>query len=137
MDTAFKVVYSLVVAILLVLVVILGMRTFYEEPDHIGFMVDEERKDYFRNVFIIANAIGVVAISAGLFLFFRRVEAMPLGLLLGGTGVVIYGWVELGRGPGESVGTAPLFAIAAVGLAIVLAAGYWFLGRRPATGGGG
>jgi len=197
MDTAFKVAYSLVVTLLLVLVVILGMRTFYDEPDHpvypnyyqgapppliekggiyceplrdvcyIGgveatpeleatlsdadksYLQDQrefaekqrdyenERKDYFRNVFIIATALGVAAIGAALFLFFRRVEAMPLGLLLGGIGVVIYGWIESARGPDEAVGTAPLFAVVAVGLAAVLAAGYWFLGKRkPAEGAG-
>jgi len=194
MDIAFKTGYSLVVAILLVLVVILGMRTFYDEPDYPvypnqdapppfiekkiyceplrdvcyvqgveatpeleatlsdaekSYLQDQrefaekqrdfenERKDYFRNVFIIATALGVAAIGAALFLFFRRVEAMPLGLLLGGIGVVIYGWIESARGPDEAVGTAPLFAVVAVGLAAVLAAGYWFLGKRKSAEGAG
>jgi len=79
--------------------------------------------------------LAVLAIGAGIYLFFRRVEAMPLGLLLGGIGVVIYGWVESARGPDEAVGTAPLFAVVAVGLALVLAAGYWFLGKRSAPSG--
>jgi len=194
MDIAFKTGYSLVVAILFVLVVILGMRTFYDEPDYPDYPIyqggyqggpplgaekgiycdalrdvcyvqgvettpeleatlsdaeksylkdqrefaqaqrdfENERKDYFRNVFMIATALGVAAIGAALFLFFRRVEAMPLGLLLGGIGVVIYGWIESARGPDEAVGTAPLFAVVAVGLVAVLAAGYWFLGKRQA-----
>ncbi len=192
MDTAFKVGYSLVVAILLVLVVILGMRTFYDEPDdpiyppppflggpeskaiycdpfqdacyvdgrqitpdvettltsaQKSILRDQrefaqkqrdyqnDRKDYFRNVFIVASVLGVLAIGAGIYLFFRRVEAMPLGLLLGGIGVVIYGWVESARGPDEAVGTAPLFAVVALGLVLVLAAGYWFLGKRSAPSG--
>src|SRR2546428_8525511 len=99
MDTVFKVGYSLVVAILLVLVVILGTRTFYSEPSGpSGYnpagqqAYNDERDDYFRNVFIVANVLGVAAVAVGLYLF-RRVEAMPLGLLLGGVGVVIYGWV--------------------------------------------
>lgn len=188
MDTAFKVGYSLVVAILLVLAVILGQRTFYDEPDYPGFQpgfseptksiycnpsdddacyingvlatpeveaglsesdrsflrqqrevaqrqrdYENDREDYFRNVFIIATVTGLLAIGAGLFLFFRRIEAMPLGLLLGGIGVVIYGWVESARGPDEALGTGPLFAVAAVGLVAVLAAGYWFLGRRESS----
>jgi hypothetical protein len=190
MDIAFKTGYSLVVAILFVLVVILGVRTFYDEPDYPVYPVyqggppysekgiycdppprdacyiqgveitperqatlsdaeksyledqrefaerqrdfENERKDYFRNVFIVATALGVAAIGAALFLFFRRVEAMPLGLLLGGVGVVIYGWIESARGPDEAVGTAPLFAVVAVGFVAVLAAGYWFLGKREA-----
>lgn len=191
MDIAFKTGYSLVVAILFVLVVILGVHTFYDEPDYPDYPIyrggppplmekgiycepprdacyiqgvevtpeleatlsdaeksylqdqrefakkqrdfENERKDYFRNVFVIATALGVAAIGAGLFLFFRRVEAMPLGLLLGGISVVIYGWIESARGPDEAVGTAPLFAVVAVGFVAVLAAGYWFLGKRQAS----
>jgi len=37
MQTVFKVVYSLVVAILLVLSVILGTRTLYAEPDQLQY----------------------------------------------------------------------------------------------------
>jgi len=138
MATAFKMAYSLVVAILLVLFVILGTRTFYDEPadpksplpqawqEH-----DEDVVDYHRNVFIVASVLGVAAIAAGLYLF-RRVEAMPLGLLLGGLGVVIFGWAQAAEDFGE-IGMAPLFAVVAVGLAIVLAAGYRFAGlARPA-----
>ena len=139
MDTAFKVGYSLVVAILFVLVVILGQRTFYDEPSATsGYSptgaqgYSDDRDEYFRKVFIFANVLGVAAVAVGLYLF-RRVEAMPLGLLLGGVGVVIYGWVESARGPGEA-STAPLFAVVAVGLVIVLAGGYWFLGTRRVRG---
>ena len=95
----------------------------------------DDRADYHRNVFILASALGVAAIAAGLFLF-RRVEAMPLGLMLGGLGVVIYGWVQAAEDFGE-IGMAPLFAVVAVGLGIVLAAGYWLLGMRGASDGDG
>src|SRR3972149_3754671 len=140
MATAFKMAYSLVVAILLVLFVILGTRTFYDEPESPDFgsryvQYEDERADYHRNVFIIASVLGVAAVAAGLYLF-RRVEAMPLGLVLGGLGVVIFGWVQAAEDFGE-IGMAPLFAVVAVGLAIVLAAGYWLLGTRGAAGGGG
>ena len=115
----------------------MGQRTFYDEPSapcaySPANGCNDERDDYFRNVFIFANVLGVAAVAVGLYLF-RRVEAMPLGLLLGGVGVVIYGWVESARGPGEA-STAPLFAVVAVGLVIVLAGGYWFLGTRRARG---
>ena len=93
---------------------------------------EEDREDYFRNVFIIAHAIGIVAIAVGLFLY-RRVEALPLGLLLGGIGAVIYGWVESSRGP-DTMGTAPLFVVVTVGLVIVLGAGYWFLSVKEGPG---
>jgi len=180
MQTVFKVVYSLVVAILLVLSVILGTRTLYAEPDEPRYQyppvrasdpaycdpdgrcykegrkltaADEasltqeertyvqeqqqfaqDRRDYHRNVFIVASILAVVAVSAGLYLF-RRVEAMPLGLLLGGLGVVIFGWVQTAEDFGE-IGMAPLFAVAVVGLAVVLAVGYWFLGLKRLAGNG-
>jgi hypothetical protein len=79
--------------------------------------------------------LGVAAVAGGLYLF-RRVEAMPLGLLLGGLGVVIYGWVEAAEDFDE-IGAAPMFAVVAVGLGIVLAAGYRFLGLVRPTGGDG
>jgi len=91
--------------------------------------------DYHRNVFIVASVLGVAAVSAGLYLF-RRVEAMPLGLVLGGLGVVIFGWVQAAEDFGE-IGMAPLFAVVAVALGIVLAAGYWLLGMRGASNGDG
>ena len=142
MATAFKLAYSLVVAILLVLFVILGTRTFYNEPDSPTFRssqtweeYEDERADYHRNVFIVASVMGVAAIALGLYLF-RRVEATPLGLLLGGLGVVIFGWVQAAEDFGE-IGEALLFAVVAVGLGIVLAAGYRFLGLVLPTGGDG
>ena len=139
MPTAFKVAYSLAVAILLVLFVVLGTRTFYDEPEGPTYgsyeKYEDERVDYHRNVFILASVLGVGAVAGGLYLF-RRVEAMPLGLLLGGLGVVIYGWVQAAEDFGE-IGMAPLFAVVAVALGIVLAAGYWLLGMRGASDGDG
>ena len=199
MQTLFKLTYSLVVAILFILFVILGIRTFYDEPEapddparainptRVDFPpqpgtgeplycdldrcfkgnreltaedeaelteeerlyvqeerllqeqrrgYEEERADYRRNVFILASVLGVGAVAGGLYLF-RRVEAMPLGLLLGGLGVVNYAWVQAAPDFGE-IGLAPLFVVVAIGLGIVLAAGYRFLGpREPGDGNGG
>ena len=190
MQTLFKLGYSLTVGILLVLFVILGTRTFYDEPEEPRYpsgmppstkdlycdftdqcylngrpltpqeeqqlltaderefikgqreqyrqqrQYEDERADYHRNVFIIASVLGVAAVAGGLAIF-RRVEAMPLGLVLGGLGVVIFGWAQAAEDFDE-IGMAPLFAVVAVGLAIVLAAGYRFLGLvRPAGGDGG
>jgi hypothetical protein len=114
-----------------------GERAFLEEQRDFARRQrghEEAREDYFRNVFIFATALGLVAIAAGLYMF-RRVEALPLGLLLGGIGVIIYGWVESTRGPDETLGTGVLFAIVTVGLIAVLGAGYWFLGGRTRTSG--
>lgn len=194
MQTLFKLAYGLAVAILFVLFVILGTRTFYDEPEaptfpnirppakaapvcdfQTGVCRDsntgrvltsdevakgltesdkfekesreaqreydrkykayrEDRADYHRNVFVLASILGVAAVAGGLYLF-RRVEAMPLGLLLGGIGVVIFGWVQSADDFGE-MGTAPLFGVVAAGLAVILAAGYRFLGLvRPGADG--
>ncbi len=196
MQIVFRLAYSLAVAILFVLFVILGTRTFYDEPEPPSYPTrplpfqekppspgeeplycdpdarcfkagrelmpkdeaqlteeeklyvrdqrefyqrqrdyEDDRVDYHRNVFIIATILGVAAIGAGLYLF-RRVEAMPLGLLLGGLGVVIFAWAQA-AGDFDEIGMAPLFAVVGVGLAVVLAAGYWLLGLpRPAGNGG-
>lgn len=193
MQIVFRLAYSLAVAILFILFVILGIRTFYEEPEEPAYErlfpttkplvpgeelycdfdgrcfkgsheltaedeamltederlliqelrdfyqrqrdYEDERVDYHRNVFIIATALGVGAVVAGLYLY-RRVEALPLGLLLGGFGVVIFGWVQAAEDFDE-IGMAPLFIAVGVGLAIVLAAGYWLFGLGASTGQGG
>jgi len=91
-----------------------------------------EREDYFRDVFVFAGALGIAAIVAGALLF-RRVDALPLGLVLGGIGAISYGWVESSRGPDEA-GEATIFAVATLGLVLVLAGGYWIFGReQPAA----
>jgi len=156
MQVAFKAVYSLVVAGLFVLVVILGTMTFYAEPDQPQYQYPKggdpteqeqmeyarksatyrnERQDYHRNVFTVMGFLGIAAVIVGLVLF-QRVEAMPLGLMLGGVGVVTFGWTQsaTAEDSGE-MGVAPVFAIVAVGLVIVLAAGYRFLGagRTPSS----
>ena len=190
MAALFKVAYSLVVAVLFVLLVILGILTFYKEPLPPSRSVEpyivpgeellscdfeahcykggreltledeaqltegerlfvQERREFYqryqdyeddeadhdRNVLVIATALGVMAVVVGLCLF-RRIEALPLGLLLGGVGAVLFGWVQAADEFGE-IGMAPLFAVVGVGLAIVLAVGYWLLGTRPAGEDGG
>ena len=181
MATAFELGYSLVVAVLFVLLVILGILTFYKEPLPPSRSVEpyivpgeellscdfeahcykggreltledeaqltegerlfvQERREFYqryqdyeddeadhdRNVSVLATALGVTAVVVGLYLF-QRIEALPLGLLVGGIGVVLFGWAHAAEEFGE-IDLAPLFAVAAVGLAIVLAAGYRFLG---------
>jgi hypothetical protein len=135
-QSIFRVAYSLALAILLILFVIFGTRVLFDEPDPPAFAdgeSSEERKDYFRNVFAVAGALGVASIAAGVALF-RRVEALPLGLVLGGIGALLYGWVEWSRGPDEA-GTSVVFAVVTVGLILVLGGGYWFLGRRADASG--
>jgi hypothetical protein len=90
---------------------------------------DERLADNLRLAFAVATAAGVLGIAAAVWLF-RRVETVPLGLMLGGIGSLIYGWVQYMRVPGEA-DTAVTFGIVTAGLVLVLAGGYWFLGRRP------
>lgn len=106
---------------------IAAARDYYEEEDQ----YEDDRRAYFRNAFIIAAFWGVIAI-AGAVVLYRRVEAMPLGFLLGGIGSLIYGWVEWSRGP-EEASTSVTFGIVTIGLVLVLAGGYYFLGGRDSA----
>ena len=94
---------------------------------------EDDRVDHSRNVFIAASILGAMAIVAGLSLF-RRIEAMPLGLLLGGFGVVLFGWIQAGD-EFDEMGAAPPFVAVTIGLATVLTAGYYFLNSRRETEG--
>ncbi len=88
----------------------------------------DDRLDYFRGVFVVSALLAIAAIGAGIYLF-RRVEALPLGLVLGGIGVAAYGWVESSRGDGEAIAMYA-FIISAIGFVVLAAGGYWFLGGR-------
>ncbi len=88
---------------------------------------EDRRDDYHRNVFIIAGFLGVLAIGAGIVLY-REVEALPLGLVLGGIGSVLYGWAESSTGDGDVTEAYP-FVVAAIGLVILLGGGYWTFGK--------
>lgn len=186
MQVVFRLAYALVVAILLILFAILGMRVVYPEPDEPPYPIfpapsakdlycdfqgvcyeagvvltpeaeekltanereyvratrdynsrrhdyQEERRDYQRNVLIASAVLGALAVAGGLFLY-RRVEAMPLGLVLGGLGIVSYGWAQAGDEFDEMGPTVPFIGVG-LGLAAVLAAGYYFLNLRGAPPG--
>jgi len=138
MATAFRVVYSLAIAILFIVAVIYGISTFYEEPERLGRSWDIYRDDqagYHKNVFILSVGLGAAAIALGVYMF-RRIEAMPLGSLLGGVGVVLYGWAQAGEYFGD-IGAGPFFATAATALVVVLVVGYRFLGLRGPPSGKG
>ena len=150
MQIVFRLAYSLAVAILFILFVILGIRTIYPEPespwdyrysptapsqppsDQELRDYDDEHADYARNV-LIASTAGTLALACGLYIY-RRAEPVALGLMLGGLGVVIYGWAQAGD-EFEEMGTAVPFVAVGLGLAVALAAGYYFLQLRGAPPG--
>ena len=90
---------------------------------------EDDRVDHSRNVFIAASILGAAAIVAGLS-FFRRIEAMPLGLLLGGFGVVLFGWIQAGDEFNEMGDCAALHR--RVYWACRCAGGWLLLPQRPA-----
>jgi len=130
LQSIFRLVYSLAVAILFILFVIFGTRMLFEEPEEFQFPDEADREEYFRNVFVSSGILGVAAIAAGVVLY-KRIDALPLGMLLGGIGAILYGWVEWSRGPDEA-GNSVVFIVVTVGLALVLAGGYYFLSDREA-----
>jgi hypothetical protein len=189
MQVAFRLAYAIVVAMLLILFAILGIRIVYPEPEEPRYPYQippasvvkelycayegpcyadgvlltpeseaglsetereyvrqmreyntrqrdyqQERTDYHRNVMIAATVLGALAVAGGLLLY-RRVEAMPLGLILGGVGIISYGWAQAGDEFDEIGPTAPFIAVG-LGLATVLAAGYYLLGVRGQPPGG-
>ena len=84
--------------------------------------------DYHRNVFLAAALLAVVAIGAGLALP-AYLDAIRLGLVGGGLITVIYAVVQ-GEGDLDEAGPGFIVLVAAVGLALILAAGYRWLAAR-------
>jgi hypothetical protein len=91
----------------------------------------EERADYRRNVFLAASIIGVLAIAAGLLLS-SELDAIRLGLVAGGLGTLIYAVAQAGEDLDE-FGPTVVFIVALIALALVLGAGYRWLGRTEAA----
>lgn len=87
----------------------------------------ERRADYRRNVFVIVAAFGIAAVAAGLSLP-TRLDAVRLGLVLGGLATILYGVIQAG-GDLDEAGPALVFVVAAIGLGLILFAGYRWLGR--------
>ena len=89
----------------------------------------EKRAPYRRNVFLVAAAIGIAAVAAALALD-PRLDAMRLGVVTGGLGTLLYGVIQANGDLDES-GPALIFAVALIGLALILGAGYRWLTARP------
>ena len=120
---------------LMVVVVILGIETVFNEPTFADYdrgvgnqfvsvrEFEAAREDYFRNVSATAAAVGIAAVVVGA-VQSKFLPVVPLGLMLGGLGAVMYGVAKWLSGPAELSASA-LFIIVAVGLILLVVAGYW------------
>lgn len=87
----------------------------------------KERATYRRNVLVIVSALGIAAIGGGLALP-GRLDAIRLGLVLGGLGTMLYGVLQAGEDL-DKAGPVVIVAVAGLGLAAILLIGYRWLGR--------
>ena len=124
--TAIKVIYGLAVGILLALLVGFGIATFYQSSD---YWWNSAQDTYNRNVFIIAYACGFVFLVLGVVLK-PKFNVMRIGLLVGGSGIMIYGF---GRGA-EAIGNSGIFGAIAAILIVLIFLGYKkFITREEPT----
>jgi len=114
--TAIKIIYGLVVGILLAILVGVGIATFYQSPDS---WTSTAQETYIRNVFIIAYACGFVFLVLGLVLK-PKFNIMRIGLLVGGSGTMIYAF---GRGA-EAMSYSVIFGAIAAVLIVLIFLGY-------------
>ena len=138
MNLVIKLAYGAAVAVLLTLVVVFGIRAAYEGPEDPGWPAlqsanverqwNEDRQDYRRNVFLIAGLIGLGSIAGGVALS-RRLDAMRLGLMVGGVATFIYSFAQAGEDI-DDIGATAILPVAAVGLVALLFLGYRRLAER-------
>jgi hypothetical protein len=91
----------------------------------------EEDLERYRSIVLgLCALFGVAAIAGGVFLN-PKLDALRLGLVAGGLFTLIYGVIQA-EGDFDGLGAAAVFAIAGVGLVVILAAGYRWLDAREA-----
>lgn len=141
MNLVIKLAYGVAIAVLMVLTVVFAIRAAYEPPDQPRYgdpsrvytaptpQYQEDRQDYRRNVFLIAGLVGLGSMAAGVALA-KRLDALRLGLILGGVATFIYSFSQAGEDI-DDIGTTAILPVAAVGLVALLLLGY----RRLAEGG--
>lgn len=94
----------------------------------------DERADYHRNVFLIVGLLGIASVVGGVALH-SRMDALRLGLVGGGLGLIIYGVAQGGEDL-DDMGAASIFILAIIGIAALLASGYLWMGGKAAPAGG-
>jgi hypothetical protein len=108
---AVKVVYALAIAAALIALAVVGINTFYPEPEY----GSEYVAVYARNVFLIAILLGLVFAVAGGFLQ-RRTSIFGAGLIVGGMGTMIFALTPYHLDPRLIfVGIAVILAVLIVG----------------------
>jgi hypothetical protein len=135
-----KLAYGAAIAVLMVLTVVFAIRAAYEPPGEptygdppkpyttITAQYEEDRQDYRRNVFLIAGLIGLGSMAAGVALA-KRLDALRLGLILGGVATFIYSFSQAGEDI-DDIGANAILPVAAVGLVALLFLGYRRLAER-------
>jgi hypothetical protein len=94
-----------------------------------AYEADEDRRaDYHRNVFLIASISGILCAAGGVVIT-RRNDAIGLGLLGGGAGLLLYGVIQAADDVGR-FGPEIVFIVALVGLIVILGTGFRSLGDR-------
>jgi len=92
---------------------------------------EKRRADYHRNVFLAAALLAVLALATGLALP-PYLDAIRLGLVGGGLFTMLYG-VTQAAGDLDRAGPGFIVLVAAVGLVLILAAGYRWLATQEKT----
>jgi hypothetical protein len=89
-----------------------------------AYRLYEEDLERYRSIVLgLCTLFGVLAVAGGI------VDALRLGLVGGGLFTLIYGVVQA-EGDFDGLGEAAVFAIAGVGLVVILTAGYRWLDER-------
>lgn len=90
---------------------------------------ENQMKVYNRNLFIIANLVGILVFALGFWLIFGTAlaaQSVPIGIMAAGLWGIIYGYV---RG-WDSVGDQLKFFIGLVIAVLVLGGSMWLMERR-------
>ena len=89
---------------------------------------EEDLERYHSVVLGLCALFGVAAVAAGVVLK-PRFDALRLGLVGGGLFTLVYGVIQA-EGDFDGLGEAAVFAIAGIGLVVILVAGYRWLDER-------
>lgn len=161
-----KLFYASAIATLLVLIVAFGIRTFYEPPQAPEYPAqgfrpfpapgepipappdeaqqakyneeykryEEQRSEYKRTVFVVAALLGIGAIAGAVGVLSPRLDAIRLGLVLGGLLTILYAVIQAGDDLADN--PVVIFIVAALGLGLVMTAGYrWLAAKAEGTPG--